>query len=164
VNQYTRPCPHIASSQKPVEGKGLCSNHYKKLLKCIDDYSACEYTCIHFTYACINGCTCTHQYIFKKSPPLSNTLAHTPFTHLFLPLPLPPTVIQKPTWRTVPSPHPSSGWSRSKTLSTVPPPIGIVCVGVYRGVCNVFSELITVYTCTLILGFPVMYINLNTHY
>ena len=44
--------------------------------------------------------------------PSPHTHANTPFTHLSLPLPLPPTLIQKPTWRTVPSPSlPAFPWS-----------------------------------------------------
>ena len=118
--KYARLCPHIASSQKPVNGEGLCSNQCKKLFKCIDDSSACVCKCIRYT------CTCqmyahAHTGTHSNSCPLSiYTCAHTPFTHLSLPLPLQPTytLIQKPTWRTVPSSHPSNNWSRSKALTS----------------------------------------------
>ena len=71
-----------------------------------------------FNALLISSCPpCLHKTGSQKTPPPppphthTHTHKHTPSTNS-----APPT--QKPTWRTVPSPHPSNGWSRSRTSSS----------------------------------------------
>ena len=86
MNQITKiyqGFPHIASSQKPVDGKGICSDQYKKLFKCIDDY--CAYVCVyvhsfvlvHVKYAHMHSQAPFTNFV---SPSATPTYTHTGLT------------------------------------------------------------------------------------